>query len=155
MGSDYRILVAIDLKTGTDRLLTEAQRYGRALNAIIDVIHVSELDPDFVQYIKSPRPEEQTWIDSGREPHAKTLRAEHQQTHVFGAALRASGIRVDQILTVQGPTLQTILAHISKLDSDLLMLGSHQHGALYRLWYGDTAIDAAKQAPCALLVVPL
>jgi nucleotide-binding universal stress UspA family protein len=155
MDNDYRILVAVDLKTGTDRLLAEAQRYGRALNAIIDIIHVSELNPDFVQYIKSSRPEEQTSVDSGREPRAKALRAEHQQTHAFGAALRASGVRLGQTLTVQGPTLETILAHVRKLDSNLLMLGSHQHSALYRLWYGDTAIDATKQAPCALLVVPL
>ena len=64
-------------------------------------------------------------------------------------------IRVGQTLTVQGPTLETILEEARKLDTDLLILGSHQHGALYRAWYGDVAVDAAKQAPCAVLVVPI
>jgi nucleotide-binding universal stress UspA family protein len=155
MSNDYRILVAIDLKAGTNRLLVEAQRYGHALNAIVDIIHVAPPDPDFVGYIKSHRPEEQNQIDSEREPHAKALRAEHHKTQAIAAMLRANGVRVDQTLTVQGPILETILAHVSKFDSDLLMLGSHHHGALYRLWYGDTAADAAKQAPCALLVVPM
>ena len=157
MSNDYRILVAIDLKTGADRLLAEAQRYGHALNAIVDIIHVAPPDPgaDFVGYIKSNHPEEQTQDDMIRKSEAKVLRAEHQQTQAFAATQRGHGVRVDQALTVQGPTLATILAHVRKLNSDLLMLGSHQHGALYRLWYGDTATDAVKQAPCALLVVPM
>jgi nucleotide-binding universal stress UspA family protein len=58
-------------------------------------------------------------------------------------------------LTVQGPPLEKILEEVRKLGSDLLILGSHQHGAVYRLWYGDIAVDAAKQPPCALLVVPI
>ena len=155
MGKDYRILVAIDLKTGTDRLLAEVRRFGQALNAIVDVIHVAEPDPDFVGYIKSGRPEEQGTIDSEREPHAKVLRAEHRQTQAFGATLRASGVRVDQTLSVQGPILATLLEEVGKLGADLLILGAHQHGALHRLWYGDTVTDAAKRVRCALLVVPV
>jgi hypothetical protein len=31
----FRILVAIDLKAGTESLLAEARRYGQALNAIM------------------------------------------------------------------------------------------------------------------------
>jgi nucleotide-binding universal stress UspA family protein len=155
MAKDYRILVAIDLKAGTDRLMAEAQRYGQALNAIVDIIHVAAPDPEFVGYIKSDNPEERSQEDMIRETNAKVLRAEHQQTQVLAATLRAKGVRVDQALTVQGPTLATVLDEARKLGADLLILGSHHHGALYRLWYGDTATDAAKHPPCALLVVPL
>jgi nucleotide-binding universal stress UspA family protein len=155
MSKDYRIMVAIDLKTGTDRLLAEARRFSQALNAIVDIIHVAPPDPGFIGYIKSNDPEEQNQFDTEREPHAKALRAEHQKAQAFGAMLRSAGVRVDQTLTVQGPTLATILAHVSKLNSDLLVLGSHHHGALYRLWSGDTVADAAKHAPCTLLVVPV
>ena len=155
MGNEYRILVAIDLKIGTDRLLAEAQRFSKALNAIVDIIHVAPPDPDFVGYIKSDDPEEQTQEDMIRDSKANALRAEHQKTHATGAKLRANGVRVDQTLAVQGPILATVVAHASKLNSDLLIVGSHQHSALYRLWYGDTSADAAKHPPCALLVVPM
>jgi nucleotide-binding universal stress UspA family protein len=157
VSNDYRILVAIDLKTGTNRLLAEAQRYAQALNAIVDIIHVAAPDPAFVGYIKSPAPdpEHQSQDDMIRESQAKALRSEHQQTQAFAATLRVNGVRVNQALTVQGPTLAAVLEEARKLGADLLILGSHHHGALYRLWYGDTAIDAAKQAPCALLVVPM
>jgi nucleotide-binding universal stress UspA family protein len=157
MSDDYRILVAIDLETGTDRLLAEAQRYGRAFNAIVDIIHVAAPDPDFVGYIKSPAPDPKHEGQDNmiRDSHAKALRSEHQQTQAFAATLRANGVRVDQALTVQGPTLATIVAHIRRLNSDLLMLGSHHHSTLYRLWYGNTVANVAKQVPCALLVVPV
>src|SRR5271166_2106177 len=60
MSDTFRIVVAVDLKAGTDRLLAEAQRYGRALNAVVDIIHVAAPDPDFVGYIKSPDPANKT-----------------------------------------------------------------------------------------------
>ncbi len=155
MAEDYRILVAIDLKTGTDRLLAEARRYGQALNATVDIIHVVEPDPDFVGYIKATDSREQYVVDSGREPHAEALRAEHKQTQTHGAMLRDNGVRVGRTLTVQGPAFATILEEARKLNSDLLILGSHHHGALYRFWHGDTATDFAARPPCALLLIPI
>jgi nucleotide-binding universal stress UspA family protein len=155
MSDNFRIVVAVDLKSGTNRLLAEAQRYGRALNAIVDIIHIAAPDPDFVGYIKNSDPAEKTQDNLIRESEAKALRAEHQQTQALGETLRANGVRVDRALTVQGPTLATILGETRKLGADLLILGSHHHSAIYRLWYGDIAVDAAKHAPCALLVVPI
>jgi nucleotide-binding universal stress UspA family protein len=155
MSSDFRIVVAIDLKAGTDRLLAEAQRYGLALNAVVDIIHIAPPDPDFVGYMKSDDPAEKTQDNLIRESEATALRAEHQQTQDFAAALRANGLRVERALTVQGPILATILDQTRKLSADLLILGSHHHIALHRLWFGDIAVDATKQAPCSLLVIPL
>jgi nucleotide-binding universal stress UspA family protein len=155
MSDNFRIVVAVDLKAGTERLLAEAQRYGRALDAVVDIIHIAAPDPDFVGYIRDSDPAEKTQDGLIRESEAKALRVEHQQTQALGETLRANGIRVDRALTVQGPTLATILGEARKLGADLLILGSHHHGAIYRLWYGDIAVDAAKQAPCALLVVPI
>ena len=181
MSNAFRILVAIDLKPGTDRLLAEAQRYAKALDAIVNIVHIADPDSDFVSYVKGeqevtdyedPDPDFVSYVKDEQETktgahevtdynhtfrgdRAKEFRLEHQQVHALAEKMRASGIRVDQALTVQGPTLEKLLKEASKLDTDLLILGSHQHGALYRLWYGDIAIDATKQAPCALLVVPI
>jgi nucleotide-binding universal stress UspA family protein len=155
VSAEYRILVAIDLKPGTDRVLAEARRYAEALQGIVDIIHVAEPDPAFIGYIKAPSKEEQSTTDSGRILRARELREEHRKTQAFEASLRDTGIRVGQALTVQGPILATILEEAKKLKSDLLVLGSHQHGALYRLWYADIAREAVEHTPCALLVVPV
>jgi nucleotide-binding universal stress UspA family protein len=94
-------------------------------------------------------------VDSAREPHAEALRAEHQQTQTYGAALRDKGVRVGRSLMIQGPVLATIFEEARKLDYDLLILGSHHHTALYRFWHGDTATAVAAHPPCALLLVPI
>ena len=156
MADDFHILVAIDLKDGTDILLAEAQRYGRALDATVDIVHVAAPDPTFVGYAKAAGPDEQDWLDPEREPHARELRAEHQQTQAHGAHLRANGIRVGRVLTVQGPTAALILEEARKLAADLIILGSHHHHALYRLWHGgDTVTALVEQQRCAVLVVPV
>jgi nucleotide-binding universal stress UspA family protein len=161
MSNEYRILVAIDLRPGTDRLLAEAQRYAKAFDAIVNIVHVADPDPDFVGYIKDTREtktgerEATTYDQTLRDDRATEFRLEHQKANALAEKMRADGIRVDQALTVQGPTLETILEEVRKLNVDLLILGSHQHSTLYRLWYGDIAIDAAKKVPCALLVVPI
>ena len=156
MGTDFRILVALDLRAGTDQLLAEARLYANAFSATLDIIHVAEPDPDFVGYIKGDGSEKKpTQEDLIRDNKASELRSEHANAQAIGATLRAGGFQVGQVLTVEGPILETILEHASKLGSSLLILGSRQHSALYRLWYGDTAAGAAKQPPCPLLVVPI
>jgi len=150
MSGDFRILLAVDLKSGTDQLLAEVQRYGRALDAVIDIIHVAEPDPDFVGYLKID--DQETTI---RNSKSQALRSEHNQTHELAETLKNQGLRVDHSLTVQGPTLETIFEHVSKFGSNLLILGSHRHGAFYRFWFGENAVEAAKRPPCALLIVPV
>ena len=155
MSNDFRIVVAIDLQAGTERLLAEAQRYGLALNAVVNIIHVASPEPDFVGYMKTGEPGEATQDNEIRETEAQALRGEHAQTQALGAALRKKGVRVDRALTVQGPILETILDETRKLGADLLILGSHHHSAMHRIWFGDIALDAVKEPPCALLVVPV
>lgn len=155
MTDDFRILVAVDLEIGTDRLLAEVERYGRALNAVVDVVHVAPPDPDFVGYLKIEHVDKPTQENLIRDDVANSLRTQHDQTLAIGVKLQARGVRLRHALTVQGPVLETILDHARRLDSDLLMLGSHQHSALYRLWYGDIVTDAAKHPHCQLLVIPV
>lgn len=150
MGDDFRILVAVDLKTGTDQLLAEVQRYARALDALIDIIHVAEPDPDFVGYLKIDNQEAAI-----RNDKSQALRSEHKQTHALAESLRDKGLRIDHSLTVQGPILETIFQHVSRFGSNLLMLGSHRHGLLHRFWFGENVVEAAKRPPCALLIVPV
>jgi nucleotide-binding universal stress UspA family protein len=151
--TDYRILVAIDLQAGTEKLLDEVRRHAKAHNAVVDLIHVADPDPAFVGYIKAER--EGMLVDSEREARAKALRAEHQKVESIGNDLRASGVRVDRALIVQGPIGDMVIQEAQKLGADLLVVGEHHHAALYRAWYGDIALNVARKAPCTVLIVPV
>jgi nucleotide-binding universal stress UspA family protein len=154
MNGKYRILLAVDLKEGTTRLLEQTQRFASALDAIVDVIHVSASDPDFIGYIKGPA-DDQTQIDVEREIKTEKLLAEQQEIRAISETLRQKGVNVQRSLTEQGDLPSALFECISKLNPDLLILGAHHHGSLYRLWYGDIAVDTVKNPPCTILVVPI
>jgi nucleotide-binding universal stress UspA family protein len=153
MSDDFRILVAIEL-SGMDRVLMEVERHARAHDALVTLVHVAQPDPEFVGYLKSSGSYAQLQTDVKREPKAGELKTEHIKTQAIGEELREKGLRVDNSITVQGPVLASILDQARKLDVDLLIMGSHQHSALYRLVHGDTAAEAVTQAPCPVLIVP-
>jgi hypothetical protein len=116
------------LETGNWPLLAEAQRYSKALDAIVNIVHVVDPDPDFVGYIKDTHEAETgarevtSYDQTLRDDRAKEFRLKLQQAHALAEKMRASGIRVDQALTVQGPTLETLLEEAPKLRADLLIL---------------------------------
>jgi nucleotide-binding universal stress UspA family protein len=153
MSDDFRLLVAVDF-SGMDRALVEVERQARAHDALITLLHVAQPDPEFIGYLKSSGQAVQMQTDVKRIPKAEALRTEHQQIHAIAETLRKKGLRVDDAITVQGPVLASILEMSHKLSADMLIMGSHQHGALYRLMHGDTAAEAVSQAPCPVLVVP-
>ncbi len=154
MTNDFRILAAIDLQVGMDRVLMEVERHARAHDALVTLVHVAQPDPEFVGYLKSSGSDAQLQTDVKRIPKAEALRTERQHIQAIGETLRDKGLRVDDAITVQGSVLASILEMSRKLDADLLIMGSHQHGAFYRLVHGDTAAEAVTQAPCPVLVVP-
>ena len=153
MSKEYRILLAIDFSL-EKRLRVEVERLARALNAAVDVLHVSMPDPEFIGYIKAEQGENQEVVDGGRLAKAHELRNDHDRTLAFGEALRSAGIKIDRVLTVQGEVVSTILDHVVKWEIDLLMLGSDHHGAFYRLTHTDVAVEAVHKMPCAVLVLP-
>ena len=146
-------MLAIDFNL-ENRLRAEVERFARALNATVDVLHVSMPDPEFIGYIKAKPGEYQGAVDGGRPAKAHELRNDHDKTLAFGEALRSTGIKIDRVLTVQGEVVSTILDHVVKREIDLLMLGSHHHSAFYRFTHTDVAAEAVHKMPCAVLVLP-
>ena len=53
-----------------------------------------------------------------------------------------------------GPVVDTIVAHIDPLAPDLVVMGSHGHGALYDLVVGSVTTGMVKRAGWPLLLVP-
>ncbi|MEY2831959.1 MAG: hypothetical protein RLZZ574_1217, partial [Cyanobacteriota bacterium] len=57
-------------------------------------------------------------------------------------------------LLVQGATIETILREASKLRADMIIIGSHGHGALYRALVGNVTEGVIRKALCPILVIP-
>ena len=55
---------------------------------------------------------------------------------------------------VEGVTCDTILREAARMNSDLIVIGSHGHGVLYEAVIGSVAAGVIRHAVCPVMVVP-
>jgi len=140
-----KILAAIDLSSASDKVVEAARQHASLAQAALYVVHVAEPDPTFVGYEAGPQ--------VVRDQVAHRFRDEHESLQKLADQLREKGIHTTA-LVVQGPTSQTILREAEKLQADLIVVGSHGHGALYQVLVGSVSEGIIRGAKCPVLVVP-
>jgi nucleotide-binding universal stress UspA family protein len=140
-----KILVGIDLSESVDLVVQKADELARLLTAQVWLVHISEPEPDFVGF------------HAGSESIKKTIsdafHHEHQQLQEIADALRKGGINATSLL-VQGATVEKLLQQASKLEVDMIVVGSHQRGSISRFLVGSVSSGLIQGAKCPVLVVP-
>jgi nucleotide-binding universal stress UspA family protein len=140
-----RILVCVDFSEVTDAVVEHAKAIAALAGAEARVLHEAAPNPDFVGFEAGP--------DSVRRQVAQTLREEHKNLEVIAQRLAEANVRATSIM-VQGPTSETILEHTRRFRADLVVLGSHGHGALYHLLAGSVAEEVLRKSSVPVLIVP-
>jgi len=138
-------LVPIDFSEATPKVIHQAKTLAEQLTAKIWLIHVAEPDPFFVGYEPGPK--------SVRDNLSKKFRKEHAHLQEEAEKLRQTGIDATALL-VQGPTVQTILNEAKKLKVDMIVMGSHGHGAILKLLVGSVSEGVLRKSAHPVLVVP-
>ena len=139
------ILVAVDFSGVTDAVMDAATKMGRALGADVCLVHVASPDPDFLGF--------QTGPQVVRDQVAHHWHEEHRQLQSFADTMKQKGINAKALL-IQGMTADKILEEAAQNKADLIILGSHGHGALHHVLLGSVSEGVLKKAPCPVLVVP-
>lgn len=139
------ILAAVDFSDVTKDVQHTLRRICAALPAKLWLVHVAPPDPDFVGYGAGPH--------AVRSQVAAEHRERHQQLQKLADDLRADGIDATALL-VQGPTVETLMEEAVKLQSMLIVLGSHGHGAVYDLLVGSVAEGVVRRSKIPVLLVP-
>ncbi len=140
-----RIIAAVDFSSVSDAVVVSARAIARAFGARLYLIHVAAPDPDFVGFEAGPR--------SVRKTRADELREEHRDLQQWASDLREQGLDAEALL-VQGPTVETLVERARHLDADLIVLGSHGHGAVYRALVGSVSEGVLRTGECPVLIVP-
>lgn len=117
----------------------------RAFSAELCLLHVAAPDPTFVGYEAGPQ--------TVRDAVAEEFREEHRQLHALKEPIEAQGVTVSS-LCIQGPTIEKILEEAAARKADLIIVGSHGHGALHHLLVGSVSEGVLRKASCPVLVVP-
>jgi nucleotide-binding universal stress UspA family protein len=140
-----RIVAAIDFSPVSQDVIARSAAIARAFSAELILLHVSAPDPDFVGYAAGPQ--------SVRDLRAAELRDEHRTLRERARALKQDGIDAQAFL-IPGPTIDTIIEKSQDLSADLIVVGSHGRGALYRALLGSVSEGVLRKAPCPVLVIP-
>ncbi len=140
------ILLALDCKPADEILIDHARNQSKLNNAKIWLVHIAAPDPDFVGYKVGP-----TYI---RESRASELSNEHSYLQKKMNTLINEGIESEALL-IQGPTIEMLEEETTKLNIDLLIMGSHRHSWLYEVFVGHSAVKLIGHLNVPLLIIPL
>ncbi|MCB0794957.1 MAG: universal stress protein [Flavobacteriales bacterium] len=139
------ILVPLDLSPISERTASSGAHLAKALQATLWLIHVAAPEPDFVGLRTGP--------EHVRAHRAETLRQEHRVLQNMADALKKEGIDARALL-VQGPTTETILEEATRLNADMIVMGSHGKGGLMKALVGSVTKEVLARAVVPVLIVP-
>jgi nucleotide-binding universal stress UspA family protein len=139
------ILVPLDFSDISERVVEAASTMARAFNARLVLLHVSEPEPDFVGFEPGPM--------AMRAMVARDFRAEHARLDEVKATVTAAGVQA-LALHIQGALVETILEQAQRHGAEMIVVGSHGHGALHDLLVGGVTSGVLRRAACPVLVVP-
>jgi nucleotide-binding universal stress UspA family protein len=143
------LLTAIDLSPITAKVLEGAADLASPLGARLILLHVTEPVAAYVpvgaamDVITAPVP---------MEP--PDLQALKERLEELASPLRAKGVTVETVTAVSLPA-DEILHQAKKTGADMIILGSHGHGALYHLFSGSVVTSVLAKATIPVTVIPV
>jgi nucleotide-binding universal stress UspA family protein len=140
------ILVAVDLSGASGKILNYVKTLALGLPAKVWLLYAEKPDLGFVGFGPG-RPQ------SALDKVAEDFREKREELQNEVDKLQSSGIDAESLL-VQGVAVEVILDEASKLNIDLIVVGSHGHGAVYHMVIGSVSEGVLHRSSCPVLVVP-
>ncbi|MCK5637431.1 MAG: universal stress protein [Flavobacteriaceae bacterium] len=109
------------------------------------LMHVSAPDPDFIGYEPGPQ--------YTRDFRAKELRKEHRLLESYVNKLKKKGIHAEWLF-IKGATTEMIIKESKKLNIDLIIVGHHDYGFIYKAFFSSVSAHIIKKSKIPVLVIP-
>ncbi len=142
------IVAAVDFSNATPGVLEAAVKITRAFGSSLHLLHVLEPEPSYTAYGFTP--DEFPAIHLFQEEARKRATARLQEL-LGEVASDAPGATVH---LAEGSPLHAVLDYLKKVEADLVILGSHGHGAVAALLLGSVAEGMVRKAVIPTLVIP-
>lgn len=128
-----RLLVAADFSPQTENVLGVARDLARAMQAAVTVLHVV-----------SSR--------AARSGDADTTE-EYRLMREAAEAMREAGIEAEGIVG-EGQPARVIVTEADRIDADMVVVGSHGFGAVFRMILGSVSSAVLKKCRRPVMIVP-
>ena len=134
------ILALIDFSDVSPKIIDQTAAHAKAFGSDVVLVHVVPPEPMVVDFEPPAVPPD-------------LFRSRQQQLFVMRDTLIDHGIHATAQL-FGGLLLETVLEQIGLLNPDIIIMGSHGHGALYHLIAGGLTAGVIKHASRPVLVIP-
>jgi nucleotide-binding universal stress UspA family protein len=144
MTAPKHLLVAVDFTSASDHALERALDMAAGLGARVTVIHVYAVralriaDSDYI-----PSADEVSRVSAEAEQKLEAVMARHQR----------QGVAIDFHLRTGRPPAEEINTYAAEIGADLIVVGTHNRGALGRVILGSVAEDVIRAAKIPVLTV--
>jgi nucleotide-binding universal stress UspA family protein len=140
-----KIIVAVDLSDVATVALNHTASFALAFKSHVRILHVEVPVPAYIgNEIVQPV------LPTGNEEELERIR---KDLSAMVDHLRQLGIEADFEL-VKGPIVESIIEKAANYNADLIILGAHNHGFLYRAFIGSVCSGVVKHSPCPVLIIP-
>ena len=142
------ILVAVDFSDVTKQVVAMGTTLAKALSAHLCLFHVVEPEPSYTAYGFTP--------DEFPALHAYHEEAKRRALIKLGELLDTVHKDVPNAVSqiTEGGALSALLDHVKDKRVDMVVLGSHGHGAIAALLLGSVAEGMLRKAVVPTLIVP-
>ena len=142
------IVVAVDFSNATPKVVEMAKKVARAFGAKLELFHVIEPEPSYTAYGFTP--------DEYPAMNAFQEEAKRRATQKLADLLESVRQELPDAVSVmrEGSPLHSLLEHVKSGGVDLVVLGTHGHGALAALLLGSVAEGMVRKASVPTLIVP-
>jgi nucleotide-binding universal stress UspA family protein len=158
-----RILVPIDFSDVTPPVIHLARQLAKALDAEIHLVHVKELTaatasgslgyglpgmPELAPMSGVPLPGFEPMPEPLLENEGQKLKLAQWRKEIGDAGIKVS------LHEPTGAVAEEILNEANEINADLIVMGTHGHGAMYNLLVGSTTKGVLKHSTRPVLLVP-
>jgi nucleotide-binding universal stress UspA family protein len=140
-----KILAAVDFSDLATVVLDYTVRFAKAFGSEVMILHVEPPAPAFIGTEMSPP------IIS--EQHTEEVERIIGDLKSMVQFLNDNGIRSSYEF-IQGPIVDTIINKSKEYEADLILMGAHSHGFLYRAFIGSISSGVMKVSTCPVMVIP-
>lgn len=139
------VLVSVDTSDISTAIVETAATVVARLDAKVTLLNVAPRQPD--------RFGQQLLRKEIKEPVPDELRERYDALQELARSLRDRGIACDTLM-IRGRPVNRILSEAKRLEVDMIVMGSHGRGALYRNLLGSVSEGILRAGPCPLLIIP-
>jgi len=147
-----RILIAIDFNPTAEIVASFGYELAKSLKAKVILVHVIE-DATYYAVDYSPIMGYKGAYTKGAASISREIKKEAKD--FLDAAVKHLGDNKIETEVLEGETADAIIEQAEKWKADLIIMGSHTHKGLEKLFVPDVAAHVLKHSKIPLLAVPV